>query len=323
MQQINFRAMGCQMMAAVDSDQPGLKKRLDEVPGWFETWEQRLSRFRPESELSQVNQKGGTQPVSPVLAEVVREAQIARRQSGGLVDPLVLNALEAAGYNRNFTDLAEDAIESPVPTVREGTVPTVREGLSPTEQAEGLDQPPDLKLDFHHRRLTLPTNARIDLGGVAKGWAADRAAHRLGRLVATLVDAGGDVAVSGPRADGSPWPIGVADPLNPDQQIDLVMLWRGGVATSGRDYRRWKKNDAWQHHIIDPRTGRPAMTDILSATVIASSARLAETAAKTTLILGGLDGLRWLEKQPNLAGLVVLEDGTILQSRRWIKYIWR
>jgi thiamine biosynthesis lipoprotein len=303
MQQITFQAMGCQMMAALDSQNTSQSARLDEVPTWFETWEQCLSRFRPDSELSQVNRKGGTQPVSPLLAEVLREALVAQRQSGGLVNPLLLNALEAAGYDRNFGDLVES------------TSLTVFESQH--------DRIPNLKLDSRHGWINLPPNSRLDLGGIAKGWAADRAAQRLGKLAPALVDAGGDVAASAPQADGSPWPVGVADPLHPGEQLDLVMLWRGGVATSGRDYRRWQKNSVWQHHIIDPRTGYPAQTDVLSATVVAASARQAEIATKTVLILGSLDGLRWLDDHPKLAGLLVLEDGAIIPSHHWLEHVWR
>ncbi len=303
MQQINFRAMGCQMLAILDSQSLAHQARLQEAPAWFETWEQRLSRFRPDSELSRVNRQGGTQPISAVLAEALREAQRAQRQSGGLVNPLVLNALESAGYDRNFADLPADSASATEPA-------------SPVEALDGW-------LDFDQRRLTLPPGSRLDLGGIGKGWAADRAAQRLGKLAPALVDAGGDVAVSAPRRDGSPWPVAVADPLHPEQQLDLALLWRGGAATSGRDYRRWRKNGAWQHHLIDPRTGRPANSDVLSATVIAPSCRMAETAAKTVLILGSLSGLQWLDQRPALAGLVVLEDGSVLSSRRWLEHVWR
>jgi thiamine biosynthesis lipoprotein len=303
MQQIAFHAMGCQMMAAIDSQNTRHHSRLDEVPDWFETWEQHLSRFRPDSELSQLNRYDGIRSISTLLAEVVRDALIAHRQSDGLVNPLLLNALEAAGYDRNFTDLTEISI----PTVVESQPPTIPERL----------------LDFDRRRINLPPDSRLDLGGIAKGWAADRAAQRLGKLAPALVDAGGDVAVSAPQADGSPWPVGVTDPLHPAEQLDVVLLWRGGVATSGRDYRRWRKNGVLQHHIIDPRTGNPAQTDVLSATVVAPSARQAETAAKAVLILGSLDGLTWLDDRPKLAGLVVLEDGSIISSHRWFDHIWR
>lgn len=295
--------MGCQMLAVLDSPAPAFRPRLDAVPAWFETWEDRLSRFRPRSELCRVNGQAGWQPISAVLTEVLRAAQAAQFQSGGLVTPWLLNALEAAGYDRDFTGLDPS------------TAPTSGPQAGPPAASAWLD--------VHHRRVNLPPGARLDLGGVAKGWAADRAASRLGRTAPALVDAGGDVAVSGPRADGSPWPIRVADPLHPGGQLDLLLLWRGGVATSGRDYRRWLKNGTWQHHIIDPRTGRPAQTDVLSATVAASSARAAEMAAKTSFLLGGLAGLQWLDDHPGLAGLLVLEDGTILYSRQWKNHIWR
>jgi thiamine biosynthesis lipoprotein len=220
-----------------------------------------------------------------------------------LVSPLMLNALEAAGYDRNFADL-------------------------PVEISAPVDPPIwntnwNLQLDFDNHTLILPPGARLDLGGIAKGWAADRAAQRLGKLAPALVDAGGDIAASAPQADGSPWPVGVADPLDPEAQLDLVMLWRGGVATSGRDYRRWRKDGRWQHHIIDPRTGLPAQTDVLSVTVVAPSACMAETAAKTALILGSLDGLRWLDDRPELAGLIVLDDGSTIPSRKWLDNVWR
>jgi thiamine biosynthesis lipoprotein len=303
MQTISFHAMGCQMMAAIDSQRPSHLAQLEKVPTWFETWEQRLSRFRPESELNQVNRGNGTQKVSSLLAEVLQVGQRAQRQSGGLINPLILDDLEGAGYDRNFTDLIEEKVA------------IVDYPRSVKDQ--------QLKLDFHRRLINRPVNSHMDLGGITKGWAADRATRRLGKLAPVLIDAGGDVSVSGPQTDGSPWPVGVADPHHPDQLLDTVLLMCGGVATSGRDYRRWRRNGSWQHHIIDPRTNSPAQTDVLSATVVAPSACLAEIAAKTMLIRGSVDGLKWLETWPNFAGLVVLDDGTALHSRRWLDHIWR
>jgi FAD:protein FMN transferase len=303
MEEITFQAMGCQMMAAIDSQRPSHLVQLQAVPAWFEIWEQRLSRFRPDSEVSKINRGSGPMKISSLLAEVLHVGQMAYRKSDGLVNPLILEALEAAGYDHSFNELVDENVS--------------------TTDMKVIMKNDMLALDFHHRRFNRPPNSRLDLGGIAKGWAADRATRRLGKLAPVLLDAGGDVSVSGPRADGSPWPVGVADPINHDHLIDTVMLNFGGIATSGRDYRRWRKNGAWQHHIIDPRTNRPAQTDVLSATVIASSACLAEMAAKTVLIMGSLDGLRWLEEHPGFAGLVVLDDGTTLHNRRWINHIWR
>jgi len=304
MRKIDFSAMNCQMMACLDDDSLRAARRLDDVPGWFEAWEQRLSRFRPESELTYINQRNSDQVhISAVIDDVLRAARLSHRESGGLVNPLVLPVLEAVGYDRSFELIGQKGR-----SVLENELKDICTSAYKLHARRGL--------------LELPLGARIDLGGVAKGWSADRAAHRLGKLAPALVDAGGDIAVSGAQTDGSPWPVGVSDPLNPGQHLDLVLLSRGGVATSGRDYRRWQTGGVEFHHIIDPRTGRPAATDVLTATVIGPSARAAEAAAKTVLILGSWRGQVWLDERPHLAGLMKLENGEVLHSRNWIDHIW-
>lgn len=338
MQRLTFRAMGCQMLAVLDDTSAQATRLLAQVPGWFEGWEQTLSRFRQDSELSQLNRNAGRQtPVSAVLWEVVQAALHAARQSQGLVVPTLLNTLEATGYDRSFEALGANLSKG-----------TARRAPTPPPASP----PPDsgawraIRCDSRTRSITLPAGMRLDLGGIAKGWAADQAVGRLSAYGPALVDAGGDIAISGPRADGQPWPIGVASPLtwtaappppersegrssalsplSSDHQslLGLLMLPRAGlpsscgVATSGRDVRRWQRNGVWQHHILDPRSGQPAMTNVISATVVAPTALEAEIAAKVALILGSRDGLAWLEARPALAGLLVLEDGRVIHSRR-------
>ncbi|HMA33809.1 MAG TPA: FAD:protein FMN transferase [Chloroflexia bacterium] len=302
-----FRAMGSHMTALVQGAGAQAGAALAAVPGWFAGWEQQLSRFRDDSELSQLNRQAGQAvPVSPELWAVVQAALAAAAESEGLVTPAVLNALEAAGYDRSF-DL-------------------LRAAPPPAAAAEAAPAPvPDwraIRLDPRHRTVWVPRGVRLDFGGIAKGWAADRAAAELGRAGPALVDAGGDIAVSGPLADGSAWPIGVADPTADDGQVALLRLSSGGVATSGRDYRRWQHAGHEAHHIIDPRTGAPAVTDVLSATVVAPSAAQAEVAAKTVLILGSHAGLQWLDRRPALAGLVILEQGDMRPSHTFARYLW-
>jgi thiamine biosynthesis lipoprotein len=304
MERVEFHAMGCGMMAALDRDGPNAAARLAQVPAWFETWESRLSRFRQDSELSQLNRDPGrTHSVSPVMAEVLQEALIAADASEGIVVPTVLEALEAAGYDRSFEQLAathEAAVDHPA------VVGDWRE----------------IELDRRARTLRTPAGMRLDLGGVAKGWAADRAAARLDRSGPAMVDAAGDIAVRGPKRDGLPWAIAVDDPRNPDQRLALLKVMRGGVATSGWDYRRWKVNGNWHHHLIDPRTGEPADTDVLSATVVAGSVRQAEMAAKVVVVLGCARGLEWLNRHHGYAGLLVLETEEVLHSRGLRPYLW-
>src|SRR5262245_9020671 len=116
MQEYRFRAMGCQMLATVDRDDAEAAARLAAVPGWFEEWEQQLSRFRPDSDLSRLNATSG-RPVAvpPALWEVLGVALDGARQSGGLVQPTILAALEAAGYDRSFDQLAPEMPGAPLP----------------------------------------------------------------------------------------------------------------------------------------------------------------------------------------------------------------
>jgi FAD:protein FMN transferase len=299
-----FKAMGCQMLAALDSPTRRAARTLESVAGWFERWEGVLSRFRPESELTQLNNSPeSSQPVSETLWRVFEAAIEADRKSSGLVTPTVLEALVSAGYDQSFESLSRTQVAYASPDLPRRKLADV----------QWSDNPPTIRL---------PAGLRLDFGGIAKGWAAHQAMQRLQVHGPALVDAGGDIAISGPQLDGEPWPVAIANPLHAGESLGLLMLGRGGVATSGRDYRRWQQNDTWRHHIIDPRTGLPADTDVMSATVIGPSVLYAETAAKTAMILGSQAGLDWLEQRVTLAGLLVLDDGRLVYSSRFAKYLW-
>ncbi|HET9492640.1 MAG TPA: FAD:protein FMN transferase [Chloroflexia bacterium] len=311
MRKIEFRAMGSQILAAVDSGTDPAAERVAALPALFESWEQTLSRFRPDSELSRLNSHTAGRPfrANRVLWEVLTEAFEAVRFSGGLVTPTMLDALERAGYDRTFEALSSSSSGRAATALAEHT-PRSSEGRRA------------IRLNASTRSVTLPLGVRLDLGGIAKGWAVDTAAACLAECGPALVDAGGDIAVSGPMADGSPWPVGVTDPVT-GGELDRMALSHGGIATSGRDYRRWLQDGTPRHHIIDPRTSRPAETDVLSVTVVAPNARQAEVAAKAALILGSRGGLDWIEARPPLAALVVLESGRAIRSTRWREHTWR
>jgi len=301
MKKIEFYAMGCQMSALVDADSEAAVSHLVEVPAWFEEWERSLSRFRPESELNQLNDRSGESvTVSETLWEVLQLSLRVAHLSQGIVIPTLLGALEAAGYDRSF-EILQPTLPGP-------------SSLSDPFLSQAAWQ--EIHLDPYLRRVTLPPGVRLDLGGVAKGWAAHQAMLRLAAYGPALVDASGDIAIS-----AGLWSVGVADPFQPEEDLELVWVRRNGVATSGRDYRRWKKNGAWQHHLIDPRTALPAETDVLSATVIAPDVIEAEMAAKIALILGSQKGLEWLSSHPSLAGLLVLEDHHILYTEHFSCYL--
>jgi thiamine biosynthesis lipoprotein len=298
MHRIEFHAMGCRMLAVADVDpQP---PALNEVPAWFDEWEQTLSRFRSDSELCQLNINDGNMvSVSQTLWDVFQASLEADRITGGLVNPLIYDALIHAGYDRSFDSLLKNDSRF-----------VLDDGAATVSLAE-------IATDISARSICLPHGTHLDFGGVAKGWAAHRAMERLKVAGPALVNAGGDVAVSGLQADGERWSIGIIDPFNPDDYMGMLYVGAGGVATSGKDYRRWTRGGILQHHIIDPRTGLPAETDVLAATVIAPTVMEAEALAKMVVIVGSRAGFDRLNSDSSLSGLIVLENGERLYTSNY------
>jgi thiamine biosynthesis lipoprotein len=297
-----FRAMGCQMLAIAEQDSEDAPGILAQVPDWFEEWEQVLSRFRHDSELSRLN-RTADQPisVSQTLWDVFQASLEADQATGGLVTPTVLEAIEMAGYDRPFDELPG--------SIGYTSLWTEIHPLSMVIHDE----------DYH--TICLPPDIRLDFGGVAKGWAAYQAAERLKSSGPALMNAGGDIAISGPRNNNEAWLVGISNPYQPDEDLVTLHLHGGGVATSGKDRRRWMQGAFLNHHIIDPRTGQPAVTDILTATVIAPTVVEAEAAAKAIFLLGSGAGLDWLEADSGLAGLLVLDSGQVIASQRAEEYL--
>jgi len=212
------------MMVAIDAEYKPAE--MDLVPNWFEGWEKTFSRFRNDSELNQVNNWAGiATQVSKDYAEVFELALYAESASGGLVTPLILDALLNAGYDQTFE------------------LPKLRTENLAIEKIVIMPRLTEIKWDPITRTIITPPDLHLDFGGIVKGWAAQQSVKRLSKYGPTLMDAGGDIAVSGTREDGLPWPVGVANPFNPSENLEIIQLWDGGVATSGRDRRRWVRGD--------------------------------------------------------------------------------
>lgn len=298
------------MSAITDSDETKAMAALAQAPLWFEAWEQSLSRFRAESELSMLNRFAGHWfTPGETLWDVLQHALRAAEHTQGLAVPTLLEQLESAGYDRSFDTLIEQH------SARASSVPSVVHDCR------------QIEIDAAARTLRIPAGLRLDLGGIAKGWAAEQAARLLEEHGAIMINAGGDIAARGARSNGEPWPVGVTDPrpgksLDTVERLDVLMVTDCGIATSGTDFRRWHTDGQPRHHIIDPRTGLPADTDVLAATVIAPTTIDAEAAAKAALILGCEDGLAWIEARPHYAALLVCNNGDIVRSSRYPSFTW-
>jgi FAD:protein FMN transferase len=300
-----FRAMGSQILIAMDTDEKTTNDAGLEAASWFEEWEQTFSRFRLTSELSEVNQHTGQWiRVSSNFWRVLELALEVEKKTDGLVTPTRLNALEEAGYSVSFENIAQNM------DAYLGRTYVNSESLESLEKnaADGS--------------IRMPLGMRLDLGGIVKGWAAQQAMIRLREAGPVLVDAGGDIAISGPMQNGLPWAVGVDDPFQAGQSLGVMMLANCGIATSGKDYHRWLKANQWQHHIIDPRTDKPAESDVFTATVITADVMEAEAWAKAALILGSQIGVEKLNLVERLAYLLVLEDGSIIENAQFSQLRW-
>ena len=254
MQRRSFRAMGTDVELLLEADVgPRAELALDAAEREVHRLEALLSRFQPDSQLSRLNAAGRLDGAHPDLVEVVKLALAARHATGGLFDPTVHDALVAAGYDRTFEEIPDDG---PAFAARR-------------HHAGGIT--------VDGSAIELEPGTRLDLGGIAKGYAADRACELLATAGPCLVNAGGDIAVG-----GGAWPIGVTDDLT-------LELTQGGLATSGRDRRTWRRGGEEQHHLIDPRTGEPARSAALRVTAIGESAADAEVLAKVAFLGGAID----------------------------------
>ena len=233
---------------------------LDDAEAWVQERHHRFTRFESGSELSRLNAAAGAwMPISTELEALLHLALDAYTESAGLVHAGVLPALEAAGYTRTFA-----------------AGPTV----ATLDRSRPLQPLPEL-LEIDVGRARVAPGAALDLGGLAKGWLADRCSERLGANA--LVNLGGDLRARGSGPGGEGWAVGFGD--------RTVLLWDMGAATSGTTRRRW---GAGLHHLIDPRTGLPADSDLEEVSVLARSAADAEILAKTALLLGRDRAGAWL-----------------------------
>jgi thiamine biosynthesis lipoprotein len=250
---------------------------LPAVRALFEERDRRFSRFQASSELSRVNVRPlGVTLLSEELASMLTLSIDAADATDGLVSPAVGGAVLAAGYDRDFAALPPDG----------DAVEPVR---VPSHEAVVL-----------RRTVLLRTEPVIlDLNGVVKGKTVDDA---LKLAIGGWVAAGGDLATTVPVSVGLPGG-------------EVVTLRDGGLATSSTARRSWLRGGDRQHHLIDPRTGRPAQTPWSDVTVAAGTCTRADVAAKAALILGA-DGPAWLDER-RLPGRFLAHDGTVLHNAAW------
>ncbi|HEX3721701.1 MAG TPA: FAD:protein FMN transferase [Nitrolancea sp.] len=290
-----FAALGT-TIKVVTIDPLRLPSVVQHVHDCFVDIDRTFSRFRADSELSRLERTGGgPQPASGLFLELLDLAYRASTSTGGWFDPTIRDALEASGYDRSIEWLEA-------------------EGPGPARPARPAGQWHLITYDRNRRLIDLRDGVRLDFGGIGKGFAVDYALRTLPPgSSGVLVNAGGDLAVSGPAPDGG-WICDVA--TSGDSAVEeTVRLREGALATSGLGRRQWTRDGRLLHHLIDPRTGQPGESPWRTVTVVARTCVAAEVAAKVAW-LRGAEGPAWLESI-GLSGRFAGIDGCVQVAGNW------
>ncbi|HEX8855331.1 MAG TPA: FAD:protein FMN transferase [Thermoleophilaceae bacterium] len=279
----SFRCMGTTVRLILDDRGRRDRSRLpleDECKlavAYLREFDARLSRFRPDSELSRLNaDPRPAVPASQLLRVLVRAGVWAARRSGGLVDPTLTPDLKRLGYSAPWP-------HPEAATVAEALAAAPRRAACAPSRERRWES-----LRANDRRGTVQRTPGVlfDSGGVGKGLAADAVAVRLHALPRFLVDCGGDLVAGGRDDERAPFEVEVEHPLR-RQPAHRLTVRDGAVATSGIGRRVWRRTDgSHAHHLLDPSTGEPAWTGLVSATAIAATALEAETVAKMAFLAG-------------------------------------
>lgn len=286
---MTFRAMGAACSVLVFAPR-GADEFARLAASRVELLEQSWSRFRESSELSRLNARAGSGPVavSSDLLSLVWHMKRAWALTDGLFDPTMLAQIRAAGYDADFaTVIARDALVS----ARTWATPHRSSAMS------------DVVVDLQEKSVELPSDIGLDPGAIGKGLAGDIIAAELLSAGATgvLVDLGGDIVMAGLPGNDDSWRIAVEDERSPSDHTREQLIVRldpaegpHAIATSSTLYRRWAGGT--RHHVMDPRTGLEASTELVQATVWCGAGWLAEISATAALLMPAEQASRWLQE---------------------------
>lgn len=265
----------------------------------FRHVEDACSRFDESSELRRLSlMPGGPQPVTPLLFEALRFARLLAETTDGVFDPTVGQLLERKGFARHYLT---GRMPAPVP-----------DAPSPVSYR-------DFELDEEARTVTLLKPMVLDLGAVAKGLAVDLAKRELEEHDGYLIEAGGDLFAGGKNERNEPWRIGIRHPLQPDENVCVLCLSDMAVCTSGAYERRSPLVGA-THHLLDPHAAASS-EELLSATVVAPFAMLADGLSTAAFVLGGRRGLELLESM-GFDGAIVSAGLDLSMTTHMKRYVY-
>ena len=271
-----------------DNNEEWLEKAEEEVAHL----ESLLSVTKPSSELHKINNAdGSTIQISLETANLIKTAKTLGNETGGLFDITVYPAVKAWGF-----------------TLGESRVPSEEElkGLLPLIDSNAIQ--------IAENNITLPSKVQLDLGGIAKGYAADKTVEQLiaNGCTGGILNFGGNVKTIGKKPNGELFTVAVQDPSNSSQTLGTLSVpGNTAVVTSGDSQRYFEKDGVKYHHILDPHTAAPAKSDLSSVTVVCSSATRADAFATALYIMGLEEGMNFVSDHKDLEALFVTKKGEI------------
>jgi len=271
--QQQHHALGSEVFLTLvtEKDETATNRLFDRLLKHITAFEQQFSRFLPDSELTRFNQQAGRRTVvSPSFGRLLKAAKSLAERTGGLYNPFVLPALQRAGYLGSWPKPEADLAATNFTT----------------RKLVAVDQ-----LSIGDLWAKIPETAALDFGGIGKGYLLDELAEMLDtqKLVGYWLSLGGDIICSGHDLDNQEWQVAVQNAVELGKNVQTIVNQQSrklAIATSGITKRQGIKNGQTWHHIIDPRTGHPADTNILTVTVTADKAANADVYAKCIVIAG-------------------------------------
>ncbi|MCG6931541.1 MAG: FAD:protein FMN transferase [Desulfofustis sp.] len=254
-----------------------------------------LSRYEPNSPVSQLNRAGVLDEVPGEIYQVMSRALYFYQHSGGVFDVSVEPLMDL--YQSSFA-----AGKKPGDDIIERVLANV--GAQYIELQQG-------RITFNRPAMG------ITLDGIAKGYIVDRASHVMKRhgIANHLINAGGDICTSGAAAGGRKWTVAIQDPDKKKEFPDIVEMADGAIATSG-NYEIYYDQEKLFHHIIDPRTGHSPHHSS-SVTVTAPTAMDADALATALFVLAPGEGRGLIETRPDNECFIIDRDGRITRSSGW------
>ena len=345
---IKLFAMGCHIQISLNTtrlnprySQIAIDQQIallaSDVQKRIAQWEHIFSRFDESSELMQLNnQTNQWIKVRPELFEVLQRAIHFTSKTQGLVTPTLLKELWAAGYSQSFETLPKISMPSTPMTGSKissntssnmtlNTSASLQDIPKASNDSQQIGRIQLRQLADEQYQVYLPAGMALDLNGYVKGWCAMQLAEYISQIhkwhMPCLVDMGGDIAIGVPKHQiDKPiiWGVAIAKPyfanskhIQEEEDVAILALSSGAVATSGQDYRRWWHEGRWQHHLIHPHYSRPVSSDVLTATVLATDTLVAEVYAKYCVLLGVTEAMAWLNKH-DIAALLIDTNNQVL-----------